>query len=70
MRERNFTSAEPVDLSAYQFTKEAEIVLSRTYTEPTVKPLPTMVVTDKREIRLYKVTGFKPHSGEDPSRSD
>lgn len=44
-------------LVGFEASRVDEVVLLRSYTEQTVKPLPQKIVSEKRTISLYKITG-------------
>jgi len=44
-------------LLGLQKIKADEVILSRTYSEPTLEPLPKKILSEQKTIRLYKITG-------------
>jgi hypothetical protein len=55
-----FAQRQRFDLERLGALQVEEAIISRSFAEPTVDPLPKKIVTDTRTVRLYKVTGARP----------
>lgn len=50
----------PVDLSGFHARPLRETTITRVFSEPTMTPLPTKIVSQSRTVRLYEITPQEP----------
>ena len=55
-----FLSQHPIKLTGLQYTKLDEIILRSRYSELTPIPLPRKIMSEQKQIGLYKITGLDP----------